>query len=167
MAKLSNVQKGLVLRVEQATDNDMLDIIKDIEERGGEFIIEPLISKYFKSTSELIKKQIISLFCRFKDNSVAEAWLKALQNYIDEPEVFKLLSATWQSSIDFSACINEFLVFIENGDVQTSLEAITGIQENISLVENENLELLKSNLTKLNLSEPMIQILVSDIIDSI
>ena len=47
MAKLSNVQKGLVLRVEQATDNDMLDIIKDIEERGGEFIIEPLISKYF------------------------------------------------------------------------------------------------------------------------
>lgn len=167
MDKLSTAQKGLVLRIEQANENDMLDIVNDIEEKGGVFIIEPLISKYFKSTSENIKKQIFALFCSFKDNSVAEAWLKSLQNYIDEPELFKLLSATWQSSIDFSGCINEFLVFVEKGDVQAALEAITGIQENISFVENQNLEVFKANLKKMNLSEPMIQILVSDIIDSI
>jgi hypothetical protein len=165
MTKLSNVQKGLVLRIEQATENDMLEIIKDVESKGGDFIIEPLILKYFNSTSENIKKQIFSLFCRLKDNSIAEVWIKSLQYYADQPEVYSLLSATWQSSIDFSAYLNDFLVFIEKGDVQTALEAITSIQENLSLMKNEDRDIFKKNLAKLTLSEPMVQILVQDIVD--
>lgn len=167
MSNITATQKGLISRLEKATEKDINKILNEISKAGGEFIIKPLVQKYFSSDSDVIKQQILDLQSTLKDNNIAKVWVKSLKAYSSNPDISYQISATWQSGIDFSHCLIDFIDFIETGNVKTALEAITTVQENShSLDANEKLK-LKSKLEKINLTEPVVKALAEDLLSEL
>jgi len=138
MANLTNAQKALIEKLNNADEKSISGAISAIERAGGSFVVSPLVHLFMESKSQLVREQIYQLFCALKDQDSASTFVKSITAHVNNSHIHLLVSACWQSSLDYSTFLNDFLIFIEHGDIRSALEATTVITENLINTEPEN-----------------------------
>lgn len=150
MAK-SNLNKQEKLKINQLIGDlqskDELKVasaIKAFAVHGHATVIEPLIEVWRNGLSEDNEALMIDLLQSLKDTSAVEPLMEAFNKSENRGIQRKLLSAFWNSKLDFSEYLADFVLFGIEGDFLDALEAITLI-ENFETIAPES-AILESQL---------------------
>lgn len=118
--------------------------IKAFVIHGHATVIEPLIEVWRSGLSAENEALLIDLLQSLKDTSCIEPLMEAFKNPANAHLQRKLISAFWNSKLDFSDYLADFVLFGIEGDFLDALEAITLI-ENFETVAPES-AILESQL---------------------
>lgn len=102
--------------------------IKSLSVHGHVSVIEPLLDVWSKGLSTENELLISNLFHNLKDTSVIEPLIQAFRNpqYADLRR--RLLISFWNSKLDYTPYIADFVLFAVEGDFLDTLEALTLIE---------------------------------------
>lgn len=167
MDKLTSEQKALITALQNSDDKSIDKDIKNIEREGGSFIVAPLVSLFTDTSSEIIQNRIYTLFLELKDTNSVEIFMQCITKHTTHPNIDKLVSTCWQSSLDFSPYILSFVDFIKKGNMLAAMEAITVISENINLIEKDTYTKLMQELSNVKSKDETINLLLGDLINTI
>jgi hypothetical protein len=153
MPKLTIAQKQILNALSSDDDKVVVKTINDIRNKGGIYVVEPLMSLYFESGKEIISNEVVKLFSDLKDNSLANTIAENILKYKKNEKLSVFVSALWQSSLKFDNLKIFFEIFITESD-NTSFEVLTLIQQNAyNMTENmktDCLKMLKSDISNLS-----------------
>ena len=91
----------------------------------------PELFKLLKTTNEdAIKNMVFNLICDVKTDSAVNFYIDALENNSDNEIKKMLVSACWQSGIDFYDYLNVFIDIVLNDSLDIAIEAFTVIENN-------------------------------------
>ena len=108
--------------------------IKSFHVHGDASVIEPLIVVWNQGLSEENEALMLELFVGLKDTSTVEPLMEAYRNPAFAGIKRKLTSAFWNSKLDFSAYLSDFVLFAIEGDFMDTFEAITLIEQFESII---------------------------------
>lgn len=103
--------------------------IKGFAVHGDASVIEPLTRVWRTGLSEENEAMMTELFSNMKDQAIVAALMEAFRNPENQPIQRKLVSMFWNSSLDFSAYLPDFILFAIEGDFLDAFEAITLIEQ--------------------------------------
>jgi len=151
--KLTTGQKQLLVGLYSSDDKIVIKSIKDTREKGGTFVIEPLMELYFTHKSTDVYKEIPAIFSDLKDSKLNLLITDNLLKYKGNERLSVFISSLWQSSVKFEDIKSLVEIFI-SGDDSSSLETLTLIQQNADMlndaIASECLNILKSELSGMN-----------------
>ncbi|HNQ67984.1 MAG TPA: hypothetical protein PKN32_06385 [Bacteroidales bacterium] len=149
---LTQEQKEILSQLFSKDEKTVLNSIKIMRKKGGEFIVKPLLEIYFTTESESIRDAIYSLICDLKNNKTADIFVKNIELYANNDKLSKLLSAFWQSTIKFTDLLPFVKVFFSS-NTYSAVEVLTIIEQNAYNISNENKlkcnELILSKISEL------------------
>lgn len=152
--KLTIEQKQILKSLAQSDENIVLKAVKDMRDKGGEYVIEPVMDVYFNHKSEKIQAEVLRLFQDLKDSKLNNLITDNIVSYSSNERLSDFISALWQSSVKFDNTLVFLEIFVKENEA-TSLEALTLIQQNADVISDDMramcLKTLKAEL--LNLSE--------------
>lgn len=147
----SNLNKQDKLKIGQLLSDlqskDELKIagaIKAFAVHGHASIIEPIVEVWRLGLSSENEALVIDLFQSLKDTPSIEPLMEAFKNPANAHLRRKLVTTFWNSKLDFSDYLADFVLFGIEGDFLDALEAITLI-ENFETVAPES-AILESQL---------------------
>lgn len=108
--------------------------IKSFHVHGDESVIAPLVEVWRGGLSAENTAAMMELFEGLKDSSTVEPLMEAFRDEANAPIKRQLLSAFWNSKLDFSAYLSDFVLFAIDGDFLDAFEAITLIEQFETLV---------------------------------
>lgn len=111
--------------------------IKAFAVHGHATVIEPVVEVWRNGLSVENEALVIDLFQSLKDTSAIEPLMQAFRDPSNQALRRKLVSAFWNSKLDFSDYLADFVLFGVEGDFLDALEAITLI-ENFETVAPES-----------------------------
>ena len=102
--------------------------IKALEANGDPSVIKPLTEKLLSGVSEKNKKEILELFSSFKDSSVTAEMMDVIEDerYLSIRQL--LLSTIWNTKVDFSDYLDEFVQIAVEGNFMETLDCLTIIE---------------------------------------
>lgn len=143
-----------------------LAALKVLETIGDKSVLPSLIEVLYKKDASLTKA-ILELIANIQDQEIAEDLVEAIRNENDPSIRQQLLTTIWNSKLDFSETLAEFVSLATEGDFLQALECLT-IIENLSgpFEEHQLLEAqlyLKDYAEDLAEKEPKKQQIISEI----
>jgi hypothetical protein len=147
----SNLNKQDKLKIGQLLSDlqskDELKIagaIKAFAVHGHASIIEPIMEVWRSGLSKENEALVMDLFQSLKDTPSIEPLIAAFKNPENTPLRRKLITTFWNSKLDFSDYLADFVLFGIEGEFLDALEAITLI-ENFETIAPES-AILESQL---------------------
>ena len=120
---LKDVESGVPEKVKTALDA--------LQVSGKDLIVEPLIRAIKLQTDEESIAEIVEFLCSLKSTSASKEVMSCLKN----PELadlrIQILSTIWNSPLDYSEYLAEFVTLAVKGDFLVTLECLT-ILENLN-----------------------------------
>ena len=141
MNKLTEKQKAIVENLIALNDEQVISVIQDFRENGDLYIIQPLIEMLYSKRGQILKTAILEFIMDIKNQVAVPIITQSIQRHIKDDSTTGLISACWQSNLDFSNDLPLFIDILCNGDYQASFEAFTVIENSIGNVSQENINL--------------------------
>ncbi len=143
---LTEKQKTIVATIQSMNDNQIISLIQDFRENGKLFILNPLLEMIYTNRSLSLKEAILELVGDIKNQDAAEIIANSIQSHIGDPNTIGLLSACWQSNLDFGDYFPLFIDILCSSDYQASFEAFTVIENSIGSVDLKSIDLYIATL---------------------
>lgn len=102
--------------------------IKSLEAHGNASVILPLAEVLLKGVSEKNQNEIIELLSSLKDSSVCVEIMGVLEDKKFLPIRQLVLSTVWNTKVDFSDYIDEFVLIAVEGNFMETLDCLTIIE---------------------------------------
>jgi len=138
---LTEKQKAVVEAIKSINDEQVISLIQEFRENGDLFIVEPLIELLYTKRSHSLKEEILSFIGDIKNQAAAEIITHSIQKHLGDPNTTGLVSACWQSVLDFSSELPLFIDILCKGDYITSFEAFTVIENSVGNISLNNIDL--------------------------
>lgn len=139
--ELTEKQKSIVANLKSMKDEQVLSLIQDFRENGELFIVNPLLEMIYSNRSFSVKETILELIGDIKNQEAAAIIAQSIQNHIGDPNTPGLLSACWQSNLDFSDYLPVFIEILCRSDYQASFEAFTVIENSVGSIDKKSIDL--------------------------
>lgn len=121
----------------------ILGALKILETIGDKTVLPALI-EVLRKKEVIVSKAILELIANIQDQEIAEDIVEFIRNEKDANISQQLLTTIWNSKLDFSEYLAEFVSLATEGDFLQALECLT-ILENLSGPFEEH-QLLESQL---------------------
>jgi hypothetical protein len=95
---------------------------------GDSSMIPTLLEAWDSGLNEKNEEELRELLIGLKDSSAVEPLMEAFRNSDDNVLRRKLMNVFWNSKLDFSEYLSDFVVFAIEGDFMDSLETLTVIE---------------------------------------
>ena len=102
--------------------------IKALEAHGDSSVIKPIAKRLLEDISEVNEQELIELLSSLKDTSVVVEIMEVLGDKQFLPIRQKVLSTVWNTKVDFSDYIDEFVEIAVQGDFMEALDCLTIIE---------------------------------------
>ncbi len=113
----------------QSTDAKKVSkAIKSLEAHGDATVIKPLADRLLQDISEKNKNEIIELLSSLKDTSARVEIMEIIDDEKYEPIRQIMLTAVWNTKIDFSDYIDEFVFIAIHGTFLEAIDCLTIIE---------------------------------------
>ena len=163
--KLTEKQKIVTRNLISMNDEQVISLIQEFRENGELFIVEPLIEMLYSKRGQALKNSILDFIRDIKNQVAVIIITHSIQKYISDKYTTGLVSACWQSSLDFSEELPLFFDILFSGDYQTAFEAFTVIENSIGNVSQENINLYIATIeSKLKIAPIEKQTLLTEMI---
>ncbi len=102
--------------------------INALHVHGDSSMIPSLLEFWNSEINEKNEEELRELLVGLKDSSAVEPLMEAYRNSDDNLFQRKLMNVFWNSKLDFSEYLADFVVFAIDGDFMDCLEALTVIE---------------------------------------
>ena len=156
-------QNKLIIKKLHSKDvSEVLFSLKEMRNTGNKDLILPVIDLLLNHQNESVKKEIISLLYDLKYQSAAKHIISAIKSDKYAEIRAQLLSVCWQSRLDFSSYVPEFVKIFISGNFNEAFEAFTAIDSMDGKIEadviTESIKSLKNEIN--NIAESKKELLV-------
>jgi hypothetical protein len=138
MTSNSKAVQSIIQDFQSPEPEMVLKAIKTNRKEGNQDSFKALLSLLKDTDEPLVEASIIEFLYDLKDEESVPVLIEAIQD--DEFAFYHnfLVAGFWQSAIDGSDYLEEFVTVAINGEYMTSLEALT-VVENFDRAYNQNL----------------------------
>ncbi len=116
-----------------------LKALKSLQIHGDETAVTPLINVWIKGLSEPVEKELIEFFSSLKNTDSTEEIMNAVNNPKFKEKRRELLSTIWNTKVDYSDYLSQFVGIAIEGDFMDTLECLTIIENLEGPFSEENL----------------------------
>ena len=102
--------------------------LKSLESHGDVSFIKPLAERLLNGVSDKNKSEIVELLSSLKDTSVCADMMDVIEDERFLPIRQTMLSTIWNTKVDFSDYIDEFVLIATTGDFMATLDCLTIIE---------------------------------------
>ncbi|MFT6501580.1 MAG: hypothetical protein ACJASQ_001696 [Crocinitomicaceae bacterium] len=102
--------------------------VKSLEAHGDVSFIKPLADKLMAGVSEKNKTEIVELLSSLKDTSVCADVMDVIEDKHYLPIRQTMLSTIWNTKVDFSDYIDDFVLIATTGTFLETLDCLTIIE---------------------------------------
>ena len=120
----------LLLDIKTGKEEKISKAIKGLKVHGDQSVLAPLIETWSRGISEKNEAELISFLNDLKFNDSVYPIMDALRNKDYQHIQTLLLSTVWNSQVDYTEYLVDFVSFAVKGDFMTALECLT-ILENL------------------------------------
>ena len=137
--KITVPLKKALLDLESGEQKKMDQAIQTISASGNIALIPALLNLLLQNSSPLIHKKVMSLLADVTDIHAKEIIIESLKD--DRYEILKtnLINIVWNSKLDFSEYIAEFVALSTQGDLMRAIECLTVIENLMGPFEEHHL----------------------------
>ena len=136
--------KQLLIQLNTGDTDQQIKALKSLQVHGKPKIIEALVRKLDADIDEKVEKEIIEFLSSIKDTGVIPHMMKIINKNEYPKQRQKLLNTLWNTKVDYSEHLQDFVNIAVNGDFMDALEAITIIENLEGPFEEE--QILESQL---------------------
>ena len=126
--KITATLKKALLELESGEQKKMDKAIQTISTSGNIALIPALLNLLLHNSNPLIQKKVMSLLSDITDNKAKEIIIESLKNDDYENLKTNLINVVWNSKLDFSEYIAEFVALSTQGDLMRAVECLTVIE---------------------------------------
>ena len=126
--KITVPLKKALLELESGDQKKIDKAIQTISTSGNIALIPMLLDLLLQNGSPLIQKKVMSLLSDITDNNAKEIIIESLKNDAHEKLKTNLINVVWNSKLDFSEYIAEFVALSTQGDLMRAVECLTVIE---------------------------------------
>ena len=120
--------KKILMELNSEDEKTVSKAIKSIETHGNVSFIKPLAERLLHGVSEKNQTEIIELLSSIKDSSVTADIMDIIEEKKFRPIRKIMLSAVWNTKVDFSGYIDDFVEIAVQGDFMETLDCLTIIE---------------------------------------
>lgn len=120
----------LLKDIHSKKDNKIISGIKALKVHGDDTVITPLIDLWNKGVSDAVENELSAFFSDLKSSGAAPTIMEVLKNKSYNAIHLPLLATIWNSSIDYSEYLEDFVHLAIKNDFMVALECLT-ILENL------------------------------------
>ncbi len=139
--KISKKVQQLIKDLGAKEENKVLKTFTLLEADGNEYVLRPVVELYLTHKSETIKEKAIEFLSNLSDSSATPEMIEIIRDdkYLTIRQY--ILNTMWQSKLDFSPFLAEFVSIACEGSFLETFECLT-IIENLEgpFEENQTLE---------------------------
>jgi DNA polymerase III delta prime subunit len=143
MAEASNKQqklkvKNLLGELLSGNEAKASASIKALQANGDSSILEPMAALLMTDLSAKIREEIVEFLCSLKDSSAVDEMMRLVNDSDYLPIRQQLLSTIWNSKLDYTYFLPEFVEIAVDGDFMEALECLTIIENMTGPVEERH-----------------------------
>ena len=127
-----NKQAKLLDTIEKSSDKVILSMLIDLKEHGEIFYLETLMKMAIGNKSDVLKTAIVDFISDIKVKEAAPVIANFIRDNKSNESITGLVTACWQSMLDFSKHLDIFVDILIESDYKCSFEAFTVIENCIS-----------------------------------
>lgn len=120
--------KQILTDLEGGDEKKISKALKSLEANGNASVIKPLAEKLLEGVSEKNQKEIVELLSSLKDTSVTAEMMDVIEDEQFLPIRQILLTTVWNTKVDFSDYLDEFVLIAVNGNFMETLDCLTIIE---------------------------------------
>lgn len=129
MAEKKNQKLKEILKDLSSSDPKLISkAVKALESNGDSSVIKPLVDKLLSGVNEKNQGEIVELLSSLKDTSVVVEMMDVIEDEKYRSIRQVLLSTIWNTKVDFSDYIDEFVGIAVDGDFMEALDCLTIIE---------------------------------------
>ncbi|MGM0650566.1 MAG: hypothetical protein ACQES1_08690 [Bacteroidota bacterium] len=150
--KLSDKQKACKRILQSGDRQRIYKCIDEMREVGTGALLPELFDLYQRYNDQEMRDKILVFLRDMKEKSVPEIFMKELKNRKWDSGLDMILSICWQSALDFSPYIEDFVIWAASDDMQVQMEALTNIEQFIFNKNAEGREKVRNSLKNIALN---------------
>lgn len=129
MAKQQSTKiKQLVLELESGNSTKISSILKLLQVNGNVSVLTPLANLLLHPIDEKNKQEIVEFFSMLSDSNAVDAMIELIKDDTFLAIRQELLSTMWNSKLDYSYYLPEFVEIAADGSFMEALECLTIIE---------------------------------------
>jgi hypothetical protein len=127
--KLNDKEKAWLESLNSEDRQRIYDALSDMREAGSIKLLPAVFDLYQAFPDEELREKIVMFLRDLKDKRVPEIFMQELKSRKWESGLPMMLSTCWQSALDFSPYLEDFLPYANSDDMSVQMEALTNIEE--------------------------------------
>ncbi|GAB4290553.1 MAG: hypothetical protein Kow0068_15940 [Marinilabiliales bacterium] len=150
-----NTKQKLILKNLKSKDyNTVLEAIKDARKDGDVNILKQILLILDETSNTQIKEEIIKLIKDLRFSNGVPYIIKYISESRNETNRYEIISACWQSNLDFSKHLDIFNKIVIADEYKVAIEAFTVIEQAIERSKpekkliDESMNYLKNSISK-------------------
>lgn len=140
--------KEILAKLQDSDEGRLIQAVKEIRSTGNSSLLQPLAELALNTRFTNLQLEIFSLMADLKDKKAVGPMIAIASDARFEPIRLKVLTACWESGLDFS---KELLVFIDlfnKADLFISIEILTLIENTPGTFSLSDIEKALENLKR-------------------
>jgi hypothetical protein len=129
-----------------ADDLLVLKTLQKLRTSGNLTYMPDLLNLLGRTSSEIIEKELIRFLADIKEKGVVSFVVAGLKEPGLEKARAGILSAIWQSGLDYSAYLDLFIKLFLEGDYMVALESFTVIEQSLEHLSDGDIAEERKNL---------------------
>lgn len=127
-SKKNKKVERLIADLKSEKQQIVLNALTALHAEGDQSVLEPVLSLLLSTKDDKIKLAIINLFSDLKDSTVIEPMIQILKSESYRSIRQDLLATIWNSPLDYSYYLPEFVELAAEGSFMEALECLTIIE---------------------------------------
>lgn len=128
MKELEKAEKELMESLKSSDANIVLDALQKVRESGNCRVLAPILQLLHDTDESNVEAKIVELLFDLRNQDCAPILIEALQDEELEHYHNFFIAAFWQSPIDGSEYLSEFIDAAIKGDYMVCLECLTVVE---------------------------------------
>lgn len=162
-------QQLLIETLEKSSDEKVMSMLIDLKEYGELFYLNSLLNMLLSNRSEQLKKGLVEFISDIKLQAAAPIIANCVDIHKSSPYIILLITASWQSRLDFSAHLSTFFQILIDSDYKSAFEAFTVIENNIDGLTpdelTEHIALVRKGINKTDRDKQLLLLEMISVLD--
>lgn len=147
--KRTKDENSFIEVINTCTDEKLLSLLVELKGTSNLFFLEALLQQLAENVREArTEKAIIDFISNLKEPTAAEIISEFIEQNNDKLNLTKIITASWQGSLDFSKHIPIFVEILVSGDYSIAFEAFTLLENHLHALTSEELEKCQNTIAK-------------------
>lgn len=118
----------LLIQLRSGEESTISKALKGLQIHGEAKVIHPMLDVWVEGLSDKNEKEVLEFLSSLKDSYAAEPIMEAIHNNKYKTIRQPLLNTIWNTKVDFSEYLADFVQIATQGDFMDALECLTIIE---------------------------------------